>query len=33
VPPWFQIADMVEEAAAVYDGHLNAAAPGATYRV
>jgi ribonuclease BN (tRNA processing enzyme) len=33
VPPWFQIGDMVEEAAGVYDGHLNAAAPGATYRV
>jgi ribonuclease BN (tRNA processing enzyme) len=33
VPPWFQMGDMVAEAAEVYDGHLNAAAPGATYRV
>jgi ribonuclease BN (tRNA processing enzyme) len=33
VPPWFQIGDMMGEAAEVYDGHLNAAAPGATYRV
>ncbi|MGC4109362.1 MAG: MBL fold metallo-hydrolase [Nocardioides sp.] len=33
VPPWYQIGDMMTEAAEVYDGHLNAAAPGATYRV
>jgi ribonuclease BN (tRNA processing enzyme) len=33
VPPWFDVGDMMAEAAEVYDGHLNAAAPGATYRV
>ena len=33
VPPWFKVGDMMAEAAEVYDGHLNAAAPGATYRV
>jgi ribonuclease BN (tRNA processing enzyme) len=33
VPPWYQIADLMSEAAEVYDGHLNAAAPGATYRI
>jgi ribonuclease BN (tRNA processing enzyme) len=33
VPPWYQTGDMVAEAAEVYDGHLDAAAPGATYRI
>jgi ribonuclease BN (tRNA processing enzyme) len=33
VPPWFQVGDMLAEAAEVYGGHLNAAAPGATYRI
>jgi ribonuclease BN (tRNA processing enzyme) len=33
VPPWYRIGDMMSEAAEAYDGHLNAAAPGATYRV
>jgi ribonuclease BN (tRNA processing enzyme) len=33
VPPWYRMADMVSEAAEVFDGHLTAAAPGATYRV
>ena len=27
VPPWFQMGDMMAEAAEVYDGHLNAALP------
>jgi ribonuclease BN (tRNA processing enzyme) len=33
VPPWFEIADMVAEAADVYDGELLAARPGASYDV
>ena len=33
VPPWYDVADMVAEAATVYDGQLSAAAPGATYEV
>jgi ribonuclease BN (tRNA processing enzyme) len=33
VPPWYQVGDMMTEAAEVYDGHLTAASPGATYRV
>jgi ribonuclease BN (tRNA processing enzyme) len=33
VPPWYEIADMVAEAAAVYDGELLAARPGAAYDV
>jgi ribonuclease BN (tRNA processing enzyme) len=33
VPPWYEIGDMMSEAAEVYDGHLTAAAPGAAYRV
>jgi ribonuclease BN (tRNA processing enzyme) len=33
VPPWYHVGDMMTEAAQVYDGHLNADAPGATYRV
>jgi ribonuclease BN (tRNA processing enzyme) len=31
VPPWYAVADMLAEAADVYDGELSAAAPGATY--
>ncbi len=33
VPPWYDVADMVAEAAEVYDGDLHAAAPGTTYDV
>jgi ribonuclease BN (tRNA processing enzyme) len=33
VPPWYAVADMVREAAEVYDGVLAAAAPGATYEI
>jgi ribonuclease BN (tRNA processing enzyme) len=33
VPPWYDPADMVAEASAVYDGELSAAEPGATYDV
>jgi len=33
VPPWYDVADMVAEAAEVYDGDLLAAAAGATYDV
>lgn len=33
VPPWFGVGEMVAEAAAVYDGRLDAATPGATYLV
>jgi ribonuclease BN (tRNA processing enzyme) len=33
VPPWYDVADALAEAAAVYDGRLDAAAPGATYDV
>jgi ribonuclease BN (tRNA processing enzyme) len=33
VPPWYAVADMMAEAAEVYDGRLTAAVPGATYDV
>jgi hypothetical protein len=33
VPPWYAVADALDEAAEVYDGHLTAAAPGAAYDV
>jgi ribonuclease BN (tRNA processing enzyme) len=33
VPPWHRVADMVAEASEVYDGRLEAAAPGATYQI
>jgi ribonuclease BN (tRNA processing enzyme) len=33
VPPWYDVADMVAEAAQVFDGEIFAAAPGATYDV
>lgn len=33
VPPWYAVADMLAEAAEVYDGDLIAAVPGATYDV
>ena len=33
VPPWYDVADMVAEAAQVFDGEILAAAPGATYDV
>ncbi|HET7066342.1 MAG TPA: MBL fold metallo-hydrolase [Nocardioides sp.] len=33
VPPWYRVADMMADAAAVYDGELEAAVPGATYDV
>jgi len=33
VPPWYAVADALDEAAEVYDGHLTAAAPGTTYDV
>jgi len=33
VPPWYAVADALDEAAEVYDGHLTAAAPGATYDI
>ncbi|MBO0844855.1 MAG: MBL fold metallo-hydrolase [Nocardioides sp.] len=33
VPPWYDPADMLAEAAEVYDGDLSAAEPGATYEV
>jgi ribonuclease BN (tRNA processing enzyme) len=33
VPPWYEIDDMVAEAAAVYDGDLAAARPGARFEV
>jgi ribonuclease BN (tRNA processing enzyme) len=33
VPPWFQVGDILAEAAEVYDAHLEAATPGATYRI
>jgi ribonuclease BN (tRNA processing enzyme) len=33
VPPWYAVADALDEAAEVYDGHLTAAAPGVTYLI
>jgi ribonuclease BN (tRNA processing enzyme) len=33
VPPWYDAADMLGEARAVYDGHATAAVPGAAYDV
>jgi ribonuclease BN (tRNA processing enzyme) len=33
VPPWYAVADMVAEAAEVYDGELTAAVAGATYEI
>jgi ribonuclease BN (tRNA processing enzyme) len=33
VPPWYEVDDMVAEAAEVYDGELLAAKPGATFQV
>jgi ribonuclease BN (tRNA processing enzyme) len=33
VPPWYDVGEMVAEAAAVYDGDLAAARPGATFEV
>jgi ribonuclease BN (tRNA processing enzyme) len=33
VPPWYDVADMLVEAAEVFAGELSAAAPGATYDV
>jgi ribonuclease BN (tRNA processing enzyme) len=33
VPPWYDVADMLAEAAEVYDGELCAAEPGAVFEV
>jgi ribonuclease BN (tRNA processing enzyme) len=33
VPPWYDAADMLAEAAAVHDGEITAAVPGATYEI
>ena len=33
VPPWYDAADMLAEAASVYVGDLTSAVPGATYEV
>jgi ribonuclease BN (tRNA processing enzyme) len=33
VPPWYRVAQMMADAAAVYDGELIAAVPGATYEI
>ena len=33
VPPWYDVAEMLAEASAVYVGDVTAAAPGATYDV
>jgi ribonuclease BN (tRNA processing enzyme) len=33
VPPWYRMRDAIAEAAEVYGGHLEGAAPGATYRI
>ncbi|WP_331525347.1 MBL fold metallo-hydrolase [Nocardioides sp.] len=33
VPPWYRVADMIADAAGVYDGDLEAAVPGAMYEI